>query len=75
MTPAFFSSAQVLLRNSAVSVLLSAMLCACGQRGPLYLPEPPKAGTPTTTQGTNAKRVDDKKPAADTATDGKTVQP
>lgn len=36
---------QTLLKTLLLSVALSAVLSACGQKGPLYLPKEPAAAT------------------------------
>ncbi|WP_338845852.1 lipoprotein [Massilia sp. W12] len=47
--------------------LALCLLAACGQRGPLYLPEPPKEAVEKKAEATGAARADDKKAAKSSA--------
>jgi len=48
------------MRKSIALLMLAALLPACGQKGPLYLPKP-TAGLPTAPLPSSGARADDKK--------------
>lgn len=48
-----------LLRRIVVTIMLISMLAACGQRGPLYLPE---KGKPKKSKSSTARKVEAVKP-------------
>lgn len=53
------------IKKLVLPALLTLLLCACGQRGPLYLPEPAPSNKPEAQKpvpNPDASRIDSERP-------------